>query len=187
MAGIRLHADFNHTQLRDALSGIARAVHSPAAILRAIGTGLAENVRHRIDRGVDPKGHPWQALSRAYARLKKGPGILRESLMLQRSITFQVAPNQVTVGSNRAYAAIHQFGGTIAHGGGTKFIRDAVVGKGKHQRLAVRFVKASFVGSTELTRAHQITMPARPYLGLGREDIETIDDVVWALIRKRLA
>lgn len=61
-------------------------------------------------------------------------------------------------------AAVQEFGGTIEHPGGTKYITDAVVGKGKNQRLATRFVSNDFKGNTETTKAHTIEIPARPFM-----------------------
>jgi len=54
------------------------------------------------------------------------------------------------------YARIHEYGGTINHPGGTKYL---VVGKG----LAV-FVKKSALRFTGITKPHQIRIPERSYL-----------------------
>jgi phage virion morphogenesis protein len=165
MTGARLTASLDSAPFRAALAGVAEAVHQPAGLLRAIGTGLAENVRHRMDRGVAPDGTAWKPLSPAYAAMKRGPGILRESLMLQRSITFVASGNTVAIGTNRVYGAVQQFGATI---------------RPKSAKALV------FKLGGRLVRAKQVTIPARPYLGLGPEDIETIEDVTWALVRRKL-
>ncbi|GEM_PF-871361 len=77
--------------------------------------------------------------------------------------TNQVAPLVVEVSSNAPYAAIHEFGGTIQHPGGTPyFMRDG---------------KPVFVGNSgygayhhlPTTKAHEITMPARPYMAPARD------------------
>jgi hypothetical protein len=60
-------------------------------------------------------------------------------------------------------AAVHEFGGTIEHPGGTRYINDAVVGKGDKAHIGTRFVGKDFVGETETTKAHAITIPARPF------------------------
>ncbi|MFT4056182.1 MAG: phage virion morphogenesis protein [Novosphingobium sp.] len=77
--------------------------------------------------------------------------------------TVQAAPLVVEVSSNAPYAAIHEFGGTIKHPGGTPyFMRDG---------------KAVFVGNSGYgafhtlpkTKPHDIEMPARPYMGPARD------------------
>lgn len=165
MTGARLTASFNDASLSAALSGVRDAMRNPTPLLRTIGVGMAKNVRLRMDRGVDPQGVAWKPLSPAYAAIKKGPGILRESLMLQRSITFVTAGHSVEIGSNRIYAAIQQFGGTIV------------------PKTAKALV---FKLGDRVVRVKKVTIPARPYLGMGPEDRETIEDVTWALIRRKL-
>lgn len=79
--------------------------------------------------------------------------------ILRRSITHKVDRPRVMVqiGTNVKYAAIHEYGGTIKHPGGTAyFVRD-----GK----AVFISNAAAAGKNyPRTRAHSITMPARPFL-----------------------
>lgn len=73
--------------------------------------------------------------------------------------TLETGPLKVTVSSNAKYAAIHEFGGTINHPGGTPyFMRDG---------MAV-FVSNSGHGAFHnlpVTKPHDIVMPARPYMG----------------------
>lgn len=165
MTGARITVDLDLQEMTGRLRGVATSLQQPAGLLRAIGAGMAENVRHRMDRGVDPQGQAWKPLSPAYAEIKKGPGILRESLKLQRSITFEAGTKQVVVGSNRVYAAIQQFGGTVV----PKNAKALVF------KLGGRVIKAK-----------KVTIPARPYLGLGADDREVIEDVTWALVRRKL-
>lgn len=165
MTGARLTVSAGTGPLRAALEGVGAAVRSPGEILRAIGVGMAENVRTRMERGVGPDGRAWTPLKPAYAATKRGPGILRESLMLQRSITAQVAGHELKVGTNRIYGAVQQFGAVI---------------RPKRAKALV------FKLGDRLVKARKVTIPARPYLGLGAEDIETIEDVTWALVRRKL-
>lgn len=60
-------------------------------------------------------------------------------------------------------ARLLNFGGTIEHPGGTKYIKDAIV-KGKF--VGTRFVKSDFEGEHEVTAAHSIEIPARPFMQL---------------------
>lgn len=60
-----------------------------------------------------------------------------------------------------ANARLQEYGGVIDHPGGTKYIRDAVVGG---RFVGTRFVRSDFSGEHEVTKAHQIVIPARPFM-----------------------
>lgn len=133
-------------------------------VMRAIGVALVEEVHTRFERAVDPQGNPWKPLLPDYAAMKRGPGILRESAMrggLMGSITFKANHESVEVGTNKIYAAVHQFGATI------------------------RPVHAPFLVfrlASGVVHADSVTIPARPFLGIGPSDeraiFEVLDDAV---------
>ncbi|ADF29323.1 RNA polymerase [Pseudomonas phage EPa61] len=58
-------------------------------------------------------------------------------------------------------ARLNEYGGTIDHPGGTRYIRDAIV---RGRFVGVRFVRNDFPGETEVTKPHRITIPARPFM-----------------------
>lgn len=158
MTGVTLTATLEDGPARAGLRQVALLGRS-GELLRAIGVGLARNTRERFDDERDPRGEPWQPLSELYAPLKRGPGILRESGMrggLQGSITFDATNDEVAVGSNKVYAAVHQFGATIRPKNGPHLIFRNVHG---------------------LVFAKSVTIDARPYLGISAEDEDTILDV----------
>ncbi len=168
MAGASITAHLDATQAQQQLQRAAAAWGNPVPILRVIGAGLARNTRNRFDLGTDPDGHPWEALNPAYEAGKTGPGILRESGMrggLQGSITFDVAGRELAVGSNKIYAAVHQFGAVIKPRNGPHLVF----------RLAGALVKA-----------RQVTIPARPYLGIGDADEETVLEVAEAFLARAM-
>jgi phage gpG-like protein len=135
-------------------------------LMRAIGTALVEEVNLRFEEGKDVWGVKWAPLSPAYAAVKRGPGILRESRMLQRSITYQVlGPGRVAVGSSRVYAAIHQFGGTI---------------KPKNGKVLVFHI------GRQVVHARSVTIPQRPYLGFGPNDRRALLGVLDSLLKRSL-
>ncbi len=154
-----------------ALAGMERAamaVAHPAPLLRQIGLVLQHGAQERFRSGEDPEGKPWAPLLPAYAAVKRGPSILVGSGMaggLQGSITFDTGANHVAVGSNKVYAAVHQFGAVIKPkaGGGLRF------------RLAGRWVFA-----------RQVTIPARPYLGVSAADQVEIAELAGLHIAKLL-
>lgn len=78
-------------------------------------------------------------------------------------IVTQPDPLRVLVSANAEYAAIHEFGGTINHPGGTPYYIDSTTG------LAVFVSKNSgsrILGANlPVTKPHKITMPERPFMG----------------------
>lgn len=153
-----LTIQFQPGRTLQALRTIEALTGRPAALLRAIGTGLLRNTQDRFDAAEAPDGARWAPLSPGYLPFKRGPGILRGSAMrggLQGSVTMDADDRSVVIGSNKVYAAIHQFGGVIRP-------RTA-------RRLLFRNARGAVWGS-----AMEVTIPARPYLGLSRRDEETI-------------
>ncbi len=165
MAGARISFEFRHEAFTRALAQLD--ISNPVrrlGLMRAIGVGLQHTTRDRFDAGTDPQGRPWKALNPAYAQQRKPMPILQQmgdSGGLKGSITFAAARNQVEVGSNKVYAAIHQFGGVIR----PKTARSLAFHLGGH-----------------LVLARSVTVPARPYLGFGPADEEAVLDAVSVLL-----
>jgi len=169
MSGVTVSWQFQDAAVQQAFQRLERALKNPTPVLRAIGTGLIEGTHQRFERAVSPEGTGWAALSSGYATIKKGPGILRGSAMrggLMGSITMQAGSDHVAVGTNKVYAAIHQFGGTIT----------AKNPKGLF-----------FFTGDGAARPKSVTLPARPYLGISSEDEEATLDVIEGAIKRASA
>jgi phage virion morphogenesis protein len=150
------------------LDHLAAAGANTEPLMRAIGVGLVDVTQRRFENGLDPEGKRWAGLNPAYAAVKRGPSILRGAAMqggLMSTITFTADRFTVRVGSNRVYAAIHQFGGTI------------VPKKGRF--LVFRL-------GTRVIHARKVTIPARPYLGFGAEDRRVIAEAIELELREAL-
>jgi phage virion morphogenesis protein len=168
VTGARITASFDDKDLVRGLRALRAMAIDSVPLMRAIGVALVETTQARFDTATDPSGHPWKALNPAYAALKRGPGILRESGMrggLQGSITFRAARGQVEVGTNKVYGAVHQFGATI---------------KPKNAKALVFRLGAG----GKMVRAKSVTIPARPYLGFGAADRGGVEDVVAGALKR---
>jgi phage virion morphogenesis protein len=166
MTGAALTVSLDDKQLRRSLGRVAALAQRPEALLKRIGMGLAATSAERFETQTDPWGHPWAELSPAYAAIKtRGGRILTASGMLHQSLHYVVSGRQVQVGSNLVYAAVHQFGATI---------------KPKNAKALV------FHLASGLVHAHSVSVPARPYLGLGHADIEAVQDAVAFELRRAL-
>lgn len=166
MSGARIRVAFDDQALHGALRALRAMAIDNLPLMRAIGTGLVKTTQARFDTATDPAGGAWAALNPAYAEMKRGLGILRESGMhggLQGSITFLASSGQVKVGTNKIYGAVHQFGATI------------------RPKAAKALVFQ--LGGKEV-HAKSVTIPARPYLGLGVADRFQVEEVVAGALRR---
>lgn len=166
MAGVRIEFVFEDQAFRAALRRMTLAGPQRVRLLRAIGQGLKDTTVDRFDSGAAPDGARWAALSPGYLAVRRRPDlpILVQAGRrggLQGSITWAVSGDSVIVGSNKIYAAVHQFGATI-------------VPKSK-KALVFRLAGG-------LVRARRVRIPARPYLGFGPADRQVVMDAVGVLL-----
>ena len=172
MAGVTLTPSFDDARMAAALGTLAGFGRSPGGVLGAIGVKLASNTWMRFREGIDPSGRRWAdyaPLNPLYASHKYGPSILVGAGMrggLQGSITSAVEGNAVLVGSNKIYAAVHQFGAVI---------RPKVASR-------LRFT----MGGRAIT-ARSVTIPARPYLGLSDTDRADVFETLDGFLRRAMA
>lgn len=124
-------------------------------LLDEIGISVAEDTRLRFTDGVDPEGEPWIPSLRATLQ---GGETLRDTGRLMNSITHVTSANAVEVGTNVPYALPLHFGVTI-HAVNGPYLRFKVPGGG-------------------WARKSEVTIPARPFLGINDEDAARIADVI---------
>ena len=151
---------------------------SPA--LMAIGEALAESTKRRFETSTSPDGQRWAENSdvtlfrylarfsksfrsdggltqKGAARLGAKKPLIGESKSLSTMIVWQlVARDAVAIGSPMEYAGVQQFGAEKGEFGRTK--RGAPIPWGN--------------------------IPARPFVGVSRDDDETIADIVRDYLRR---
>ena len=122
------------------------------------GQKIKAEAQHNITAGsVSGKNHRPSAPGQAP---HNDTGHLKDNITVT-----QIGPLHVRVASNAIYSAIHEFGGTIEHPGGTAFfVRDGGLAVFVTNQTADRF---SAIHGRQLprTKPHSITMPARPFMG----------------------
>ncbi|HAE45847.1 MAG: phage virion morphogenesis protein [Tistrella sp.] len=142
------------------LQALARGLTHPADLIANLGAALVASTKDRFLTETAPDGSAWEALNPLYAKGKKGPGILREGGAmggLMSTIVWQAdGDRRLEVGTNRIYAAAHQFGAIIV------------------PKTAAQLV---FEMAGRLFAADIVVIPARPYLGLSQEDAEDMLDL----------
>lgn len=72
------------------------------------GKVIRRNTRDRTKGEYDPDGQPWTPLSEAYAATKRGPGMLRETGDLMKSIFVESRRGAAEVGTRIDYGTYHQ-------------------------------------------------------------------------------
>jgi phage virion morphogenesis protein len=170
MAGVTL--EFDNAAALAAIQAAADAMGDPEPMLHDMGQYLLASTEDRFKSQSAPDGSAWQALSPRYQRSKKKnrDKILTLDGYLGGHLAFQVNGSELLVGSNRKYAAIHQFGGEIQ-----QQAREREVFFKQDQRsgeIGNRFVKkakSNFAQRVQIG-AYSIRIPARPFLGTSSQD-----------------
>lgn len=155
MTGARLDITIDDGEIAAALARVKQLEGDLPGLLDDIGASVAGAARHRFETNVDPEGEPWEPSASAWnnstseerGRTLVGRGHLRDS------ITHQVSGDEVAIGTNVVYGAIHQFGGKIEPKAGSHLVF----------KIGGAFIKVS-----------SVELPARPYLGLSGDDREEV-------------
>lgn len=148
-------ASWNWGGLDKVMSKAAQKLGNKQELLESVGEALVSGTLDRFDAEEDPQGNKWKPSRRAR---EEGGKTLSDTAILRRSVEYATAGDKVMVGSNLPYALIHQTGGTIK------------------PKTAKRLV---FKGSGgKKVFAKEVTIPARPYLGMSDEDREAVQETI---------
>jgi len=164
----RIGIEFLDQEVREMFATAMRALGGDLTpVMKNIGEYVTNETQDRFKNEKDPDGNSWQPLKPSTLARKKNPKILQEQGGkggLLGSINYRAAKTQVTIGTNKPYAAIHQFGGkTSAH-----IIRPK---KGK----ALKWIGADGMAFFAKEVRHPGSkIPARPFLGVNASDEQEI-------------
>ena len=139
---LRIAITSNLPQVARLFKALRQMGANPQPLLRDIAFLGESSTRERFRSQTGPDGQRWKPSLRA--QLTGGKTLTKDG-HLGDSITSTADQHAAEWGTNRIYAAIHQFGGTI---------------KPKSGKLL------AFRGHV----AKSVTIPARPYLGLSDAD-----------------
>ncbi len=131
-----------------ALGRIIRGFDNIEPLMADFGTYLESSTIERFEAETAPDGTPWEQSIRAK---EDGGQTLTDSSQLKSSIHAEPSSGSVRWGSNKIYARIQNDGGTIRAKGGGK-------------------LKFPLPGGLGFRSVDQVTLPARPYLGINAED-----------------
>ena len=168
----------NESGINNVMARILRKGMDTTGMLNIVGERMIRQTDDRFTAQKDPESRPWKPLKPATLKRKKSRLILTESHQLRDSIRYQVSGPVLRVGTNKVYGAIHQLGGGIKQGARSElFIRN--------RGDSGRFARGTLAGRGFTFRERTFTMPARPYLGVSKEDSADIVEVLtdWMNIK----
>ncbi len=187
MAGVQIRVDEGNASAT--LSRVIGVAQNPAAVMSAIAGYLVTSTQRHFEKEKGPTGR-WPALSPRTAEKRIGKrrrgtaNMLRVSGRLYSSIVGESDQTEARVGTNVVYAAIHQFGGAIDMHARSQQAHFST-GKGRK-----KFVKASAKRKTSrwiTIGAHQVKIPARPFLYLDDQDAKEIEQIAEDAFRAEAA
>ncbi|HQC95180.1 MAG TPA: phage virion morphogenesis protein [Aquabacterium sp.] len=181
-AGIRAKIDLG--EIQDGLDAVASLLDGAGKT--SLFRSLAQTLESETEANFEAQGRPsWAPLSAATKaeRMKRNKGssvlqILKDGGILASSISSYFDDETVVVGAGgaaRAYAAIHQYGGTIERPAQSvktrlrtdrkgNLLRQSAEGPGKNLAVFARDKHKQARESWSTVDAYKIDIPARPYL-----------------------
>jgi phage virion morphogenesis protein len=191
MAGVQFDIRVDDGQVLRALAALELAAADLAPAWDGIGSMLVTQSLHHFETQSGPDGAKWAPLAASTLRGRRGrrgtPAVLQDRGHLRGSITSQPGADGVSVGSNLVYAAIHHFGGTVAKAAHSRqvYFKQSDIRAGRRRfvsRGASDFAQWATVG------AHDVTIPARPYLPVLADGTlpGPVADEVVAILRDHL-
>ena len=171
---ITIEAD-GESAVMQALARLSNFDQSKADLFGKIGNAVVSNIRNRWERGEGLEGK-WRLSGRV---MREGGTTLRKNSHLLDSMTSNVLPNGVEIGTDKAYGPIHHFGGEIHYEARMRRTyfrqnqRTGLVGN-----TFVRKERSNFMQES-MSKAYKVNMPRRPFLGLTEsEELEVMDLIV---------
>jgi len=169
VAGVRL--EYDAAAVLAQLNAAGGLLDDPRRMLLDMGEYLLQSTQARFSSQTGPDGTAWQALTPAYMRRKKKnkSRILVLEGYLKNLLRYQATRDELVLGSDRPYAAIHQLGGTISIAARSQ---QAYFRQDKSGSIGKQFVKKARSNFAQRVTIgpYTITMPARPYLGISTQD-----------------
>jgi phage gpG-like protein len=149
-------------------------------IAEIIDASIQENFevggRYGSDNEMGGGSNHWNPSGRA--RREGGQTLVKDS-HLRTDVQVEPTADGIRIGTQREYGAIHHFGGTIKHPGGTPYANIGGI---------PTFMKkdGEYPPGTRFTKAHDIPIEARPWAVVQDEDLEDINLVVVEYVEGRI-
>lgn len=133
-------------------------------ILGSMAEGLRTSTVERFTEEKTPEGDSWRPSIRAR---EEGGKTLTKTAQLKTSIRSEVSEGGLAVGTNDIRAATHQFGD-----------KRTIRARNK------RYLTFKIGGQWHRAAAVNVNIPARPFLGISREDEQDIRDILEEILKE---
>lgn len=152
-------------------------------LMRELAAAMSDAVEENFAREGRPAWMGWK--SNSYWAKRRGGKILQKSGRLAKSITQVSSNDEAMVGTNVKYARIHQEGGEISIASRSQ---RAYYRQHKDGSVGKRFVKKSRSNFSQwhTIGAYKITMPARPFLHLTKDDVSGMEKTAEDYLKRIL-
>lgn len=173
-----------NVEIKDSIKHIIESIERKMGDLTPVMRIIGEIVRTSIIRNFEVGGRPtkWKPLSPVTLAMRKGTKILMVQGFaggLAGSIHYTPYRDRVVVGTNKVYAAIHQFGAKKGSFG------TVVAHVREHIRKLASGKKVKVKEHTRRVNVPWGDIPARPYLMVQDEDWEEIKDALTDFLMGR--
>jgi len=138
MSGVTLKVDGDFALVERYLVDLDQRLTNMEPVFDEIGSTLASSTQGRMKRGVQPDGSPQKPVQR-------GGTPLVDTGRLRGSITHEPSSDQVAVGTNVIYAAIHQFGGQAGRGHAVQIDARPYLGISGEDELDINDIVADYI------------------------------------------
>lgn len=162
----------------DQLQQLVQRMDNPIGFYKNVGEHMLNSLRDNFEQESGPDRKPWQALKPATIKARERKRLtpiskLRATGRLVGSFSSSASSAGAHLGSPMEYAAIHYFGGTIQRKERKQTIYQHYDTKTDTLDQTFRKKSRSNFARDVTVGAHTITIPARPYAGISKDD-ETI-------------
>lgn len=132
--------------------------------LSSIAEGLRTSTVERFTEEKSPEGKKWKPSIRAQ---EEGGKTLTKTSQLKTSIRSEVSDSGLAVGTNDIRAATHQFGD-----------ERTILAKNK------QYLTFKIGGQWKNVTSVKVNIPARPFLGISKEDEQDIKDALEEIVEE---
>jgi phage virion morphogenesis protein len=153
-------------------------------VFEDMGEYLIGSIQDRFDAQESPTGEPWQDLAPKTWRYKRIKKILTESSNLRSRNVYAATDQEVAVGNNVVYGAMHQFGGEVQQYGRSQLAYFKVHKKTGNLLPGFKKRRQSNFAKWVTLPDYTISIPARPYLGISESDAAELRHILEAHIQR---
>jgi len=133
MSGAFVELNIDDQEVKDLLDRLSQRMGNLTPVMKEIGEIVTESVQRNFEEHKSPEGVAWTPLADSTKAFKEKKGrkaedILIMSTILMKSIHPEAHEDNVEVGTDIVYAAIHQFGGDAGRGHKVKILARPFLG-----------------------------------------------------------